>query len=471
MAFLNTPERNWLIAGFGFLIVILCFSSVISYQNTYQLTQSSYKSQQIYETIKALDDVLVEVTIAESARRGYVYLGNQDELIQYQSAIQKIPHKFIQLQKQFDPNSQESQKLGRIHELVSQRIKLLQESIALYQRNTDAVLYQRMITNQSIGLRAQISTAIAGLEQQQQAELNRSVETTRRSIHDRRFIEIWITFSGFIAIFTCFVALYSQIIQRQQAETIQHKLAQQKEVSELKLRFFSMVSHEFRTPLSVILGSVQLLIEGNSKWGEDRRLKNLDRIQTAAQTMKQLFTDVLTLTRAESGKLECNPEAIDLESFCLNLVEDFEISTAGSHIIEFQTEQKITRANLDERLLYLTLSNLLSNAIKYSEPGSRILLRLNSTTEHIRFQVQDEGIGIPIDDQSKLFEPFYRGQNSNHAAGTGLGLSVVKKCVDLQNGLISIQSRKEQGTIVTVEFMRRELERSLSENNRPISIH
>lgn len=471
MAFLTTPERNWLIAGFGFLIAILCFSSAISYQNIHQLTQSSYKSQQIYETIKGLDDVLVEMTVAESARRGYVYLGNQDELTQYQSATKKIPSQFVQLQKQFKLNSQELQKLERIQDLVSQRIKLLQESIALYRRNTGAILYQRLITNKSIILRGQIRAAIAELEQQQQVELNQSIETTRRSIHDRKFIEFWITSSGFIAIFTCFVALYSQTLQRQKAETLQHRLAQQKEVSELKLRFFSMVSHEFRTPLSVILGSVQLLIEGNSKWGEERRLKNLDRIQTAALAMKQLFTDVLTLTRAESGKLECNPEEIDLESFCLNLVEDFEISTTGSHFIEFQAEQQFTHANLDERLLYLTLSNLLSNAIKYSSPSSKVLLRLDSTIDRIRFQVQDEGIGIPAEDQTKLFEPFYRGQNSGYAAGTGLGLSVVKKCVDLQGGLLSIQSEKERGTIVTVEFLRYRAERSLSENNRSISIN
>ncbi|MBD1842928.1 CHASE3 domain-containing protein [Cyanobacteria bacterium FACHB-63] len=471
MAFLNTPERNWLVAGLGFLIAILCFSSVISYQNINQLTQSSYKSQQIYETVKNLDDVLVSITIAESARRGYVYLGNQDELNYYQTAVERIPAKFAQLQQQFDPNSQELQRLRHIEDLVLQRIKLLQESIALYQRNSEALLYQRLITNQSIGLRSRIQVAIADLEQQQQAELNQSVETTRRSIRDRKFIELWITSSGFIAIFTCFVALYSQMLQRQQAETLQHKFAQQKEVSDLKLRFFSMVSHEFRTPLSVILGSVQLLIEGNSKWGEERRLKNLDRIQTAAQTMKQLFTDVLTLTRAESGKLECNPEAIDLESFCLNLVEDFEISAAGSHVIEFQAEQQVTHVSLDERLLYLALSNLLSNAIKYSTPGSKVLLRLESTIDRIRFQVQDEGVGIPMEDQTKLFEPFYRGQNSSYAAGTGLGLSVVKKCVDVQGGLISIQSWKEGGTIVTVEFLLNGFDRSLSENNRSISIH
>ncbi|MBW4444223.1 MAG: CHASE3 domain-containing protein [Plectolyngbya sp. WJT66-NPBG17] len=478
MIFLNTPERNWLAAGFGFLIAILCISSVISYQNVNQLTESSHKSQRTYEIIKGLDDVFVEITTAESARRGYIYLGNEEELDRYRSTIKNIPSRFVQLHQHFEPKSQESQKLAQIEALVLQRMSLLERSIVLYQNNASTVVYQKSLTAQSITLRQQIQTAIADLEQQQQAELNQSVEATKKGIHARKLIELWIIFSGFIAIFTCFIALYSQMSQRQRAATLQHKLAQQKEISELKLRFFSMVSHEFRTPLSVILGSVQLLISGNSKWEEERRLKNLDRIQSAAKSMQQLFTDVLTLTRAESGKLECNPETIDLESFCLNLVEDLEVSTNAGHVIQFQTQDEFTHAYLDERLLYSILSNLLSNAIKYSAPRSRVLLKLSGTTDRIRFQVQDEGVGISVEDQAKLFEPFYRGQNSSYAAGTGLGLSVVKKCVGVQNGTIAIQSQKEQGTIVTVELMRHTpvllIQRSmkaLTENNRPISIN
>lgn len=478
MIVLNTPERNWLAAGFGFLIAILCISSVISYQNVNQLTESSYKSQQTYEIIKGLDDIFVEMTIAESARRGYIYLGTEEELDRYQLTLKNIPARFIQLHQRFKPESQESQKLARLEALVLQRMSLLERSIVLYKNDASTVVYQKSITARSTELRRQIQSEIAALEQQQQAELNQSITAIKKSIHDRKLIELWIIFSGFIAIFSCFIALYSQFAQRQRAETLQHKLAQQKEISDLKVQFFSMVSHEFRTPLSVILGSVQLLISGNSKWEEERRLKNLDRIQSAAKSMQHLFTDVLTLTRAESGKLECDPETIDLESFCLNLVGDLEVSTNASHVILFQTHGELTHAYLDERLLYSVLSNLLSNAIKYSTPGSKVLLKLNGTQERIKFQVQDEGIGIAIEDQAKLFEPFYRGQNSSYAAGTGLGLSVVKKCVEVQNGTIAVQSQKKQGTIVTVEFLRdapmSSIQRSRKaspKNNRSISIN
>jgi signal transduction histidine kinase len=467
MTFLNPSERNWLIAGFGLLLIILCTSGLISYQNVNQLIESNNKSQQTFEVIKNLDDVITEVTIAESARRGYIYLGNRDELIRYQAAIRKIPLKLNQLRQQAVSEPREVETFKELEKLIRQRVELLEDSVALYDANQSALMQQGILTNRSIALRERIHIFITDLTQQKQVQLKQSVEETKRTIQTRKAIEVWMMIAGFIAIFACFAALYGQVAQRQQAEYLQQKLAQEKEVSNLKTQFFSMVSHEFRTPLSIILGSVQLLIEGNSKWNEERRFKNLDRIQSAAKSMQQLFTDVLTLTRADTGKLECNPEIIDLESFCLNLVEDFEVST--NHVIQFQSQDEFTHAYLDERLLYSILSNLLSNAIRYSAPGSKILLLLDGMVDRIRLQVRDEGIGIPLEDQSRLCEPFYRGQNSTHAAGTGLGLAVVKKCVDLQNGVMKIQSERGRGTTVTIELIRHTP--LLSKHNSSVSIN
>lgn len=465
MTFLNSSERNWLVAGFGLLLVILCISSLISYQNVTQLVESSNKSQQTYEVIKNLDEVFAEITSAESARRGYIYLGNRSELNRYQSAIDRIPAKLNQLHQQFLQEPKEFAIYQELEKMVLQRIELLNNSIALYSINQTALMQQGILTNRSIALRERIHTGISQLSQKKQTELKQSIEQSKQSIQTRKVIEVWMMIAGFMTIFICFAALYGQVDQRHQAEYLKQKLMQQKEVSDLKTHFFSMVSHEFRTPLSIILGSVQLLIQGNSDWSEERRIKNLDRIQSAAKSMQQLFIDVLTLTRADAGKLECNPETIDLEAFCLNLVEDFEIST--NHVIHFQTQGKCTHADLDERLLYSILSNLLANAIKYSEPGSSVLLLLDGTSDRIRFQVKDQGIGIPLEDQPRICEPFYRGQNLNYAAGTGLGLSVVKKCVELQQGVMTIESEKGQGTTVTIELARH----LLTKDNRSISVH
>ena len=460
MAFLKSPERNWLILGFGFLTLCLGLSSFMSYQNARQLIDSSNKSQQTYQTIKNLDEIFASVTIAESARRGYIYLESKRELERFHTAIEEIPPNFQALHQQLLSKPEQLKNLIELERLVTKRIDLLKESISLrnqqtaYQDQSREKLSQLMITNRSVALRGDIQKAIADLQNAEEEEIQRLIQESQTGIQNRKLIEIWLSFSGLFAISACFIALYLQLTKRQEAETLQHKMAQQKELSELKVRFFSMVSHEFRTPLSIILGSVQLLIEGQPTWNEERKLKNLRRIQSSAKVMKQLLTDILTLTRAEAGKLECNPDNLDLEDFCLNLVEDFELSNTSNHAIYFMSECCYAHACLDERLLYSILSNLLSNAIKYSSDGSKVQLALTCTSETVIFHVRDEGIGISVDDENHLFDPFYRGQNSSQIAGTGLGLAVVKRCVDLHRGEIAIESQVGVGTTFRVTLPR-----------------
>lgn len=455
MAFLKSPERNWLIAGFGLLTLCLGLSSFVSYQNAKQLIENSNKSQQTYEVIKNLDEVFTSVTIAESARRGYIYLESKKELERFHSAIEEIPPTLKELRQQFANTPDQLQRLNQLEQVTLKRINILKESISLHnQASNSTKLVQLILTNRSLALRSDIQRIISELQQQEEEELQRSIQASKNSIQNRKFIEIWLMLFGSFAISSCFIALYSQLVKRQEAETLQHKFAQQKELSELKLRFFSMVSHEFRTPLSIILGSVQLLIEGQPTWSEERKSKNLRRIQSSAKVMKQLLTDILTLTRAEAGKLECNPDQIDLEYFCLNLVEDFELSKTTNHSIYFISECSYPTACLDERLLYSILSNLLSNSIKYSDDNSKIQLVLTCSSDTVTFHVKDEGIGISVEDQAHLFDPFYRGQNSTQIIGTGLGLAVVKKCVDLHRGEITIESQVGVGTTFKIALPR-----------------
>jgi signal transduction histidine kinase len=455
MAFLKSPERNWLIASFGLLTLCLGLSSFVSYQNANQLIENSNKSQKTFEVIKNLDEVFASITIAESARRGYIYLENRKELERFYDAIEDIPPNLQALRQHFSQHPDQFHRLNDLDRLTSQRVNLLKESIKLHnQPSSSEKISQLILTNRSISLREQIQRAIAELQEAEKAQLKQSVEASQESIKNRKTIEIWLMLSGFIVISSCFIALYLQLMKRQEAETLQHKFAQQKELSELKLKFFSMVSHEFRTPLSIILGSAQLLIEGEPTWNEDRKSKNLRRIQSSAKVMKQLLTDILTLTRAEAGKLDCNPDELDLESFCLNLVEDFEFSSTSNHQICFISECYFSYACLDERLLYSIISNLLSNAMKYSPDRSKVQLTLTCDATTVTFQVKDEGIGISVEDQNHLFDPFYRGQNSTQIVGTGLGLAVVKKCVDLHQGEITIESQLGVGTTFKVTLPR-----------------
>lgn len=269
-----------------------------------------------------------------------------------------------------------------------------------------------------------------------------------------------IELSGTLFILTVLLGLYAvvyrQIKKRQTAEIDQQRLAQEKEMSELKFQFFSMISHEFRTPLSIILGSTQALSESSHRWSREKQQKILDRIQSSARSMNQLLTDILTLSRAQVGKLEFHPKLVDVESFCLNLIEDIKYITQPYQKIEFISKGSYESVFLDEKLLNSILSNLLSNAIKYSPIDSTIYFSLINDPDAVTFQIRDQGHGIPISDHVILFEPFSRGQNIVKTTGAGLGLAVVKACVDIHNGEISVISNVGVGSTFTVRIPRNE---------------
>ncbi|WP_225895688.1 PAS domain S-box protein [Dendronalium phyllosphericum] len=241
------------------------------------------------------------------------------------------------------------------------------------------------------------------------------------------------------------------ITERKRLDEIRIALERERELSALKTRFFSMASHEFRTPLSTALAAAQLLENCQDEWdNSSKRLRNLQRIQLSVKNMVQMLDDILTINRAETGKLEFNPKMLDLEAFCGAFVEEIQLSTGETHTLSFICQGKAVLTSLDERLLRSLLSNLLLNAIKYSPLGGNVRLALEFKSDTVILQVQDWGIGIPLEDRKQLFEPFHRGKNVRSIPGTGLGLVVVKKCVDLHQGSISIFSEVEIGTTCTV---------------------
>lgn len=246
------------------------------------------------------------------------------------------------------------------------------------------------------------------------------------------------------------VLVFQDISDRQQAEEdIRNALQKEKELNELKSRFVSMTSHEFRTPLSTILSSAELLEHYSHKWGEERKLNHLQRIQGAVKHMAGLLDDVLLIGKAEAGKLEFKPTPLNLTQFCHELVEEMQL-TADTHKINFRTQSQCFNAELDEKLLRHILGNLLSNAIKYSPQGSTVDSELFRQPQAVTFSIRDRGIGIPAVDLAQLFNSFHRGSNVGTISGTGLGLAIVKKAVDLHNGEISVTSEVGSGTTFQV---------------------
>jgi signal transduction histidine kinase len=223
------------------------------------------------------------------------------------------------------------------------------------------------------------------------------------------------------------------------------------DISERKSQYVSMASHEFRTPLSVIKFSTGMLRDYGEKLSGDKKQKYLQHIQTATDSMNHLLEEVLTLGRAESGKLKFNAAPLDAVSFCQELVESLQMSAGAQHTLTFTADGNCpSTCLLDEKLLLHIFTNLLSNAIKYSPQGSTVFFSLSCEEGRLSFQVKDQGIGISKEDQQRLFEPFNRASNVGDIPGTGLGLAIVKRAVELHGGQIAVASEIGKGTTFTV---------------------
>ncbi|MGB5081124.1 MAG: PAS domain-containing sensor histidine kinase [Burkholderiales bacterium] len=224
----------------------------------------------------------------------------------------------------------------------------------------------------------------------------------------------------------------------------------EKELSELKSKFVSTASHEFRTPLATMLSSAELLEHYSENLSRAERNNLLQTIQSGAKRMSEMIDDVLALGRAESGALKLNLGRLDLQELCNKVVAEFRIGQGKEHLIRVVDRFDVPQVNMDERLLRHILNNLLSNAVKYSQPGSEVVFSLARRDERAVIEIQDHGIGIPEADQPRLFESFQRASNVENRQGTGLGLAIVKKCVELHGGEISMSSTVGAGTRFTV---------------------
>ena len=261
-------------------------------------------------------------------------------------------------------------------------------------------------------------------------------------------------------------AIVRDITDRKQAEAnIRKTLEQQKHLNELKSRFVTMASHEFRTPLTSILSSAELLEHYSHKWSLEKQHKYLYRIQSSVKHMTELLNDVLLLGKADAGKLRLNPTKINLFEFCRDLVEEI-VTTTQTHQIIFNS-QRCSGAEgscdrndnasdngasvcMDEKILRHIINNLLSNAIKYSPDSDRVIFDLTCEPQACILQIRDFGIGIPLDEQDRLFDSFHRADNVGSIPGTGLGLPIVKRSVDLHRGTITFDSEINVGSTFTV---------------------
>lgn len=234
--------------------------------------------------------------------------------------------------------------------------------------------------------------------------------------------------------------LLEEITHRKNAEEmILNTLQKERELNELKSRFVSMVSHEYKTPLASILSSTELLKLFFNELPDDEKQKHITNIIKNVDNLNEMLNDVLYINKAEAGKIKFQPEQFELVGYCRELVADIQPLASEKKIL-FTSNCSNREVYADKKLLNHVLMNLLSNSIKYSKDNSVINFKLQFEERYIMFAFSNFGIGIPQEDKDKIFSAFYRAGNTESISGTGLGLTIAKICADLHNGEILFES-------------------------------
>jgi PAS domain S-box-containing protein len=231
-----------------------------------------------------------------------------------------------------------------------------------------------------------------------------------------------------------------------------YALEKEKELNEMKSRFVSIASHEFRTPLSAILSSTSLVDHYINPDQEEKRKKHIDRIKSSVRNLTSILDDFLSLEKLEQGKVEAHSSEFNLKEFIDDVIDEMDgmVKRKQQKVnFNYDGDEEVYQ---DKKILRNVLLNLLSNAVKYSPEGKEIHVSTVVKDGKVSVAIRDEGIGIPADAQKNMFDKFFRAKNATNIQGTGLGLNIVKRYVELLDGTISFTSKENIGTSFTVEF-------------------
>lgn len=231
---------------------------------------------------------------------------------------------------------------------------------------------------------------------------------------------------------------------------IREMLEKEKELNELKSRFVSMASHEFRTPLGGILTSANLITKYPQQEDQPKREKHISNIKKSVRQLTNILNDFLSLDKLEQGKISSNPSRFSFTEFIDESVEELREMTDKGHKVVIQHRVPEIRITQDQEMIRNIVINLVSNAFKYSPEGTTVFVRTDLQGETVILEVEDQGLGIPVADQKHLFERFFRAKNVTNLQGTGLGLNIVKRYLDLMNGSINFRSQENAGTTFSI---------------------
>lgn len=239
--------------------------------------------------------------------------------------------------------------------------------------------------------------------------------------------------------------------RQREVDQWQQAFEQEREQRLMKAKLVAMFSHDFRNPLASISSSISLLRHYSDLMEEERRIRHYDRMDASVRQLVQMLDDMLVVSKMEAGSFDFKPEDMNAQAFIQQIVEEFQNIHRDHISLTFRSEFSDTITS-DSRLLRQVAANLISNAIKYSPQGGEVLVQLDHREGLLVLSVRDRGIGIPEEDQKRMFTAFRRASNVGNIAGTGLGLAIVKQATDLLQGTVNLESTVGMGTTVTVSL-------------------
>jgi signal transduction histidine kinase len=467
------------LAGFGLALVVLVTINALSYWSFSKHRETDYWVTHTYEVRQKLESTLTNLRKVEVEQRGYLITEEEGFLKTYSDDVTSINQQIQEIQTLTADSPNQQRRIGTLKPLVAQRLAILSRITQLRREKGFEAARDAVRTMQGPLIMARIQRLIFEMEDEEAILLKQRLIEQEAASRTQNFVfSIGIVFNA-VVFYWLYRAITREIqrrkrmqaalqkanealeitvtelttaneIRKQAEEELCQTLLKERELSELKSRIISIISHEYRTPLTTIQSSAELLEYYGHKLTEDKKLTHFQRIKTSIKHLTNLVSEVLLIGQAEANRVEFNPEPLDLQQFCRELVEEMPPSKNNQIPITFSSRGNCTEAYVDEKLLRQILTNLLSNAIKYSPRGGTVRFELECVEGVATLSIKDSGIGIPAKDLPLLFESFHRASNVGTLPGTGLGLAIVKKSVDLHGGQITVNSIEGVGTTLTV---------------------
>lgn len=252
---------------------------------------------------------------------------------------------------------------------------------------------------------------------------------------------------------TNYIAVQTDITERKrQEEQVRKAFEKEKELGEMKSHFITTASHEFRTPLSAIISSAEILEYYSEKLSRERQLMHLKKIQGAAKNITDILQEILAYNKAETGKFIWKPRDVNFTVVCQEIIDDISLQYENKCTVIFKNSAGTDTAILDYDLFKITIEAIISNAVKFSHASGTIRLNIVLKENALVCTIEDDGIGIPAQDIELITEPFHRGTNAGNIPGAGLGLALVKRVIGIQHATLHIMSEPGRGTQVTLTF-------------------